>query len=291
MESFADFLTFERGLSDRTIKAYHRDLDRLLEFLERRGIGSPVEVGHRDLREHVYGLKEAGLAPASIRRALSSMRTYFAFLLSEGVIEIDPSERLESPRVWRSLPDVLSTDEVVRLLEAPEAGHRLYWRDRAILEMLYATGVRVSELVSLRLIDVEMEAGFCTVLGKGSRERMVPIGSAACAALARYIDRVRPMLEAGEGEGVVFLNARGRPLSRTAIWNLVRASARAVGISKRVSPHTLRHSFATHLLERGADLPSVQELLGHADISTTQIYTHVDREYLQGVHRRFHPRA
>ncbi|MEX0979958.1 MAG: site-specific tyrosine recombinase XerD [Gemmatimonadota bacterium] len=291
MEHFADYLSFERGLSDRTIKAYHRDLDRLLDFLEGRGIQRPRDIGHRDLREHVYALKERGLAPSSIRRALSSMRTYFAFLLAEGVLEADPSERLESPRVGRKLPDFLSEEEVVRLLEAPRAEHRFFWRDRAILELLYATGIRVSELTELRLSDLELDEGFCTVFGKGSKERMVPVGGAARRAIGRYFEKVRPGLEKGEGEGVLFLNARGRPLSRMTIWTIVRENAERAGLRKRVSPHTLRHSFATHLLERGADIASVQELLGHADISTTQIYTHVDREYLQGIHRKFHPRA
>jgi integrase/recombinase XerD len=291
MEHFADYLSFERGLSDRTIKAYHRDLDRLLEFLEGRGIQRPRDIDHRDLREHVYALKERGLAPSSIRRALSSMRTYFAFLLAEGVLEADPSERLESPRVGRKLPEFLSEKEVVRLLEAPRAEHRLFWRDRAILELLYATGIRVSELTELRRSDLELDEGFCTVFGKGSKERMVPVGGAARRAIGRYLEKVRPGLEKGEGEGVLFLNARGRPLSRMTIWTIVRENAERAGLRMRVSPHTLRHSFATHLLERGADLASVQELLGHADISTTQIYTHVDREYLQGIHLRFHPRA
>jgi integrase/recombinase XerD len=291
LEQFADFLWFERGLSDRTIRAYHRDLDRLLEYLAHRGVGEPEAVTHLDLREYVYYLKDRGLAATSIRRALSAIRTYFAFLLSEGVLDADPTERLETPQTWRRLPSVLSREETDRLLEAPDRNRPLYWRDRAILEFLYATGVRVSELIALRVRNLDLDEGFATVFGKGSKERLVAVGSAAGLALTRYLERVRPRLDKGEGEGAVFLNHRGRPLTRMAVWNLVKDAAQRAGIHKAVSPHTLRHTFATHLLEGGADLAAVQDLLGHADISTTQIYTHVDREYLRDVHRKYHPRG
>ena len=191
----------------------------------------------------------------------------------------------------RRLPDVLSREEVERLLSAPDPDARLHWRDRAILEVLYASGMRVSELVGLALSALDLDEGFLTVFGKGSKERLVPIGEPALRAVRRYLVTVRPKLDKGGGQGRVFLNARGAPLSRTAVWTLVKESAGRAGITRKVSPHTLRHTFATHLLEGGADLAAVQELLGHADISTTQIYTHVDREYLRDVHRRFHPRA
>lgn len=291
MESFLDYLTFEKGLSDRTLSAYSRDLDKLIQFLTERGVTSPEEVDAGSLREFLFSLKGAGLAPTSIRRTISSFRSYFAFLMEEGVLVTDPSERLEAPKVGRKLPDVLSVGEVSRILEAPEEDHPLCWRDRSILEVLYATGVRVSELLALQLGDLELEEGFCTVFGKGAKERMVPLGTQARRALDRYLRQVRPELDRGRGEGAVFLNARGRPMSRMAIWTLVRRSAEAAGVTRKVSPHTFRHSFATHLLEGGADLAAVQELLGHADISTTQIYTHVDREYLREVHRTFHPRG
>jgi integrase/recombinase XerD len=291
LEQFADYLTFERGLSERTIRAYDRDLRRLLAFLESEGIQRPADVTHGHLRAYVFHLKDRGLAASSIRRAQSSLRTFFAFLLDEGVLEDDPSDRLESPRVWRRLPDVLSTEEVVRLVEAPDPEHRMYWRDRAILEFLYATGVRVSELTDLLLTSLHLEEALCLVYGKGSKERLVPVGGPARRALGRYLGDLRPRLDRGEGEGRVFLNHRGRPLSRMAVYSLVRDHAERAGIDRKVSPHTLRHTFATHLLEGGADLAAVQELLGHADISTTQIYTHVDREYLQDVHRRYHPRG
>jgi integrase/recombinase XerD len=290
-EQFQDYLTFERGLSDRTLSAYRRDLARWVAHLLERGVETPSQVTPGDLREWVFALKDAGLAPSSIRRAQSAVRTYFAFLLAEGAVDVDPTERLESPRMGRRLPDVLSREEVDRLLAAPDPDAWLHWRDRAILELLYASGVRVSELVELPLSALDLEEGFITVFGKGSKERLVPVGEPALRAVRRYLAEVRPKLDRGAGKGRVFLNARGAPLSRTAVWSLVKESARRVGITRKVSPHTLRHTFATHLLEGGADLAAVQELLGHADISTTQIYTHVDREYLRDVHRRCHPRA
>lgn len=290
-EPFADYLAFDRGLADRTVDAYQRDLDRFLEFLAELGHGGPRDVRPEDLREYVYELSGRGLAPSSIRRAQSSLRTYFGFLLADGVLEEDPTDRMDSPRIGRSLPDTLSRPEVERLLEAPDPERPLYWRDRAILEVLYGSGLRVSELTGLRLVDLDADQRMVRVLGKGSKERLVPVGGPALRALERYLGGVRSGLERGKGEGRIFLNARGTPLSRISVWTLVKESAQRAGITKEVSPHTLRHSFATHLLEGGADLAAVQELLGHADISTTQIYTHVDREYLREVHRSFHPRG
>jgi integrase/recombinase XerD len=291
LEPFVDHLTFERGLSERSVEAYGRDLTRFVNFCVDEGLGGPQGVDGLHLRDYTYHLKDAGLAATSIRRAQSALRTYFAFLLAEGILEDDPSERLESPKTWRRLPDVLSREEVVKLVEAPDPDHVLYWRDRAILELLYASGLRVSELTGLAVTDLELDEGLLLVYGKGGRERLVPVGGAARRALSRYLRDVRPGLAQGGGEGRVFLNARGGPLSRQSVWALVKASAEAAGIERTVSPHTLRHTFATHLLEGGADLAAVQELLGHVDISTTQIYTHVDREYLREVHRRHHPRG
>ncbi|MBI4539438.1 MAG: site-specific tyrosine recombinase XerD [Gemmatimonadetes bacterium] len=291
LEQFSDYLVFERGLSERTREAYGRDLVRLLAFLKVRGIHTPGAVGGGDLRAYVFHLKDSGLQATSIRRAISSIRSYFGFLVAEGAIVSDPSERLEAPRVWRRLPSVLSREEMERLLEAPDPGDALYWRDRAILEFLYATGVRVSELVGIRLVDLDLEGGFCVVLGKGAKERMVPLGRPARHAARRYLDDVRSAVERGMGRAMLFLNAQGRPISRMGVWTIVRNYARRAGLEKRISPHTLRHTFATHLLEGGADLVAVQELLGHADISTTQIYTHLDREYLKDIHRRYHPRG
>jgi integrase/recombinase XerD len=292
-ERFHDYLAFERGLSLRTLDAYGRDLNRFVTFLEGRGVRGPGAATAADVREFSYHLRDQGLAPTSIRRALSAIRAYFVFLLAEGVVSADPSEQVESPAVWRRLPDVLSRDEVTRLLLAPDPDDRLFWRDRALLEFAYASGVRVSELTGLKTRDLDLEERFATVYGKGSKERLVPLGGPAAEALRRYLRDLRPSLEraAGRGEGAVFLNARGGPLTRMGVWKILRKHVDRAGIERRVKPHTLRHTFATHLLEGGADLASVQEMLGHADISTTQIYTHVDRDYLRDVHRRYHPRS
>lgn len=290
-ELFRDFLAFERGLAARTIVAYERDLKGVLAFLGDRGKQRPGEVTLQDLREYLFHLKDRGLAPTSIRRTISSLRSYFTFLVQEGELEADPAEKLEAPRLGRKLPAVLSVEEVASLMEALDPGSPLYWRDRSVLEVLYATGMRVSELVGLRLEQVELGERVCTVSGKGGKERMVPMGQPACRALDRYLREVRPRLDQGKGGRRVFLNARGRPLSRMSVWTLVRTAAARAGLRTVPSPHTLRHTFATHLLEGGADLAAVQELLGHADIATTQIYTHLDREYLREVHKNFHPRA
>ena len=243
------------------------------------------------LREFVYHLKDLGLAPASIRRNVSSVRTYFRYLLADGHVVRDPSERLETPKRWRSLPDVLSVEEVNRLLASPSLDEPLTFRDRALLELAYGAGLRVSEWITLAVRDVLFEEGLVRVFGKGSKERLVPIGRSAIGAVAIYLRELRPRLERGEGKGILILNARGRPLTRMGAWKILRHHVEKAQITKHVSPHTLRHSFATHLLEGGADLRAVQEMLGHADISTTQIYTHVDREYLRAVHKQFHPRG
>ena len=290
-DQFSDYLRFERGLADRTVYAYLGDVQRLTAFLTSQGVDGPEDVEHAVLREYLYHLKDNGLAPTSIRRSLSSMRSYFAFLLEEGALKADPTERLESPGTGRTLPTVLTQDEVGRLLGAPSASSASFLRDRAILELLYATGLRVSELVGLRVRDLELDEGLLVAYGKGGKERVVPFGRAAAEALRRYLHHLRPEVERGKGDGRLFLNLRGNPLTRMSVWTLVKDAAQAAGITKRTSPHTLRHTFATHLLEGGADLVVVQELLGHVDISTTQIYTHLDREYLRDVHRRYHPRG
>ncbi|MCI0434735.1 MAG: site-specific tyrosine recombinase XerD [Gemmatimonadetes bacterium] len=291
IDRFCDHLSVERGLSPRTLDAYRHDLERLAEFVRLRGIVRPGDVGPADLRDFVYHLKDRGLQATSIRRSLSAIRTYYAFLLGEGDIVSDPTERIELPRTWRRLPGALSRSDVALLLEAGDPDERLYWRDRALLEFAYASGVRVSELTGLKLRDLDAGEGLATVFGKGAKERLVPVGRTALQAIDVYLRETRPRLAHGRGESALFLNARGRPLSRMGVWKILQRRVERAGIRRRVTPHTLRHSFATHLLEGGADLAAVQEMLGHADISTTQIYTHVEREYLRDVHRRFHPRA
>jgi integrase/recombinase XerD len=291
LERFSDFLSLEQGASPRTSEAYRRDVARLTTYVAAKGAAGPSDISSRMLREFVYHLKDLGLAPASIRRNVSSVHTYFRFLLGDGHVVRDPSERLDTPKRWRSLPDVLSVEEVNRLLAAPTLDEPLAFRDRAMLELAYGAGLRVSEWITLGVRDVLFEEGLVRVFGKGSKERLVPIGRSAIGAVAIYLRELRPRLERGEGKGILILNARGRPLTRMGAWKILRHHVEKAQIAKHVSPHTLRHSFATHLLEGGADLRAVQEMLGHADISTTQIYTHVDREYLRAVHKQFHPRA
>ncbi len=291
IERFQEFLALEKGASPRTSEAYGRDLDRLVAWASGRGIPDPSALEPAHARAFVYHLKDLGLSPASIRRTVSAIRTYFRFLLAEGLVQKDPSERLETPKKWATLPEVLSAEEVVRLLAVVSLDEPLVFRDRAMLELAYAAGLRVSEWIGIGVQDVLFEDALVRVLGKGSKERLVPIGRQAIGALGMYLRELRPRLEKGQGKGRLFLNSRGTPLSRMGAWKILRKYVTMSGIEKRVSPHTLRHSFATHLLEGGADLRAVQEMLGHADISTTQIYTHVDREYLRSVHRQFHPRG
>jgi len=291
LERFHDHLAMEKGASPRTNEAYLRDVARFATFCLTKGATTPATASARVLREYVYHLKDLGLSPASIRRNVSAVRSYFRFMIAEGELVRDPSEKLEAPKRWRSLPEVLTVDEAEKLLQAPSLDEPLAFRDRAMLELAYGAGLRVSEWITLGVKDVLMEDHLVRVFGKGSKERLVPIGRKAIGAVAIYLRELRPKLERGQGKGIMFLNARGEPLSRMGAWKILRKYVDAAGITKPVSPHTLRHSFATHLLEGGADLRAVQEMLGHADISTTQIYTHVDREFLRSVHRQYHPRA
>jgi integrase/recombinase XerD len=291
LEGFRDFLALESGHSVNTVEAYTRDLRRLAEFAAAKGVREPGMLTRTQLREFVYLLKDLGLSAATIRRTVSAVRTYYAFLVGEGRVKADPSDRLESPRRGRVLPDTLSVQEVERLLGVPHVDEPLAWRDRALLELGYGAGLRVSELCGLATTDLLLTENLVRVFGKGGKERLVPIGRTVIGAVSVYLHQLRPELDRGASAGRVLLNARGRPLSRVGAWGIVRRAAARAGIRKRVTPHTLRHSFATHLLEGGADLRAVQEMLGHADLSTTQIYTHVDREYLRSVHKQFHPRA
>jgi integrase/recombinase XerD len=291
LEQFRDYLALEAGHSPHTVESYVRDIRRLVEHGERKGIRTPADVTAGSLREFIYALKDLGLAATTIRRQISAVRTYYKFLAGEGAVAQDPSERIESPKRWRSLPAVLTVGEIERLLAAPNTDEPLAIRDRALLEFAYATGARVSELVGLKLQDIQFEDGIARVFGKGAKERIVPVGRRALGAVSLYAREIRPTLDRGKGRGVLFLNARGTPLSRVGAWGIIKATARRAGLTKRVTPHTLRHTFATHLLEGGADLRAVQEMLGHADLSTTQLYTHVDRDYLRSVHKSYHPRA
>lgn len=291
LEHFADYLSFERGLARRSVTAYMGDCRELVEFAQTKRVRSPAAMDFPFLRSYVVHLAERGLAASSATRKLSAIRAYFGFLLGEGVIDADPTDRIEAPRSARPLPDVLSVAEMERILDSVDPQRTLAFRDVAMLETMYGAGLRVSELIGLLVRDVLPEEGMVRVLGKGSKERLVPLGDRAMVALRRYFRDLRPRLDRGQSRGVVFLNYRGRPLSRMGAWRIVRTYVELANIGRRVTPHTFRHTFATHLLEGGADLASVQEMLGHADIATTQIYTHLDRTHLKEVHRTFHPRG
>lgn len=292
LRSYLHYLEIERNASGNTIAAYRLDLSRYIAAVEEKGIVFPSGVTERWISGYLGLLSRLGLTARSIARNLSSIKMFHRFLVAEKMAASDPTENLDAPKLSRMLPDVLDLEEVNAMLSQPDVHRLLGIRDRAILETLYATGIRVSELTGLKKSQVYSSEGVIRVLGKGSKERFIPIGKSALQWIGDYLAKVRSRLTAsGKGGDALFLNARGRPLSRMSIWNIVRSTSRMSGIRKHVHPHTLRHSFATHLLERGADLRAVQEMLGHVDISTTQIYTHVDREYLKEVHRTFHPRG
>lgn len=290
LAAYIQYIQVERGLSPNTVAAYRRDLARFGQYCERHKL-EVAAVGRKDAAAHLGELYGAGLDSRSVARALSSMRNFFRFCVQEEYCPADPTEQIESPRVWKRLPKFLSEDEVERLLKQPDGATPLGLRDRAMLELLYATGLRVSELVNLRTGDAQLEAGFVRCLGKGNKERLVPVGRKALSALEMYLRDGRGNLSRRRTTSHLFLSRRGRGLSRQQFWHRLKIYARAAGIRKALSPHVLRHSFATHLLEHGADLRSVQILLGHSDISTTQIYTHVAQEHLKELHRRHHPRA
>jgi integrase/recombinase XerD len=283
-----DYLDAERGLARNSLLAYRRDVEALARTLGER----PLEQARaEDLLAHLRALRLAGRSPRSVARWLVAVRAFFTWLVAEGVVTEDPSAHLDPPRTWRPLPKVLRTEEVEGLLAAPERERPRGLRDAAMLEVLYATGLRVSELCSLRLRDLHVEAGYLRCTGKGDKERVVPLGEEACAVLRRYLGEARPTLLGERRSEVVFPSARGAALTRQGFWKTIRAYGRRAGIAAPLSPHMVRHSFATHLLEHGADLRSIQVLLGHADISTTQIYTHVNRERLRRIYEDYHPRA
>ncbi|MCS7081710.1 MAG: site-specific tyrosine recombinase XerD [Bacteroidetes bacterium] len=289
--AYLDFLSAEKHLSPLTQEAYARDLHRYLSYLEAEEV--PLErADGATLRRYVATLAEVGLSEVSLARNLAALRGFYRFCIAEGFLRSDPTEAIEPPRLTRRLPVVLEVPEVERLLAAVDTSTLLGVRDRAILELLYATGMRVSELTALEQDQLFLELGFVRLVGKGARERLVPMGRMAIEWAERYQREVRPHLvrRPHRASNRLFLNARGGPMSRMAIWTIVAQAARRAGITKPVSPHTLRHSFATHLLEGGADLRAVQELLGHAFITTTQLYTHLDRTDLIEIHRSCHPR-
>lgn len=288
---FMSYLTVERGLSKNTLEAYGRDLARYLSHLRSVGRDDIDDVARGDVLLFLTQLKTQGLSARSRARVLSAVRMFHRFLRSEKITKGDPTTLVESPRMLRPLPHLLSQGDVEQLLAAPQGPAPLAVRDRAMLEVLYATGVRVSELISLRLSDLNWELGCLSAFGKGSKQRLIPLGDEALAALADYLQTARSGLCKDSGEQTVFLNRSGKGLTRQGFWKILKRHALSAGITVSISPHMLRHSFATHLLENGADLRAVQAMLGHADISTTQIYTHVIRERLRQIHQQFHPRG
>ncbi len=290
VDRFFEHLVVERGLAQNSLEAYRRDLERYASYLKSRR-KRVATLDRAEVPRYLLALREAGLSPRSVARHLSAIRQFHRFLVREGHATEDPTSHLESPRPWRRLPTVLSSDEVDRLLAGREPNTPREFRDRAMLEVLYASGLRVSELVGLRLADLDFVVGVIRVLGKGDKERLVPLGDAATQSLRAYLTHGRPRLEKRRASPFLFLGRHGRGLTRQMFWLLLKRYVRAAGIMKPVSPHTLRHSFATHLLERGADLRSVQLMLGHADIGTTQIYTHLSRAHLKAIYDKHHPRA
>lgn len=305
---FLNYLEVECGLSRNTIDAYRRDLKKFAGFLKKQGGEDLSQVGPEDIQNFLAANKNAGRADNSLARYLVSIKILFRYLIAEGILKTkkDPSAFQEYPRLWKRLPHVLNYEDIEKLLSAPDLAKPLGCRNKAILEVLYATGARVSEVVNLRLPDVNLEFGYLKCFGKGNKERIVPLGEEAVHSIKKYLADVRPFLASNlsrqrrglsrfhrkkQNTSLLFLNRLGQGLRRETIWKMLNHSAHRAGLKGRIHPHLLRHSFATHLLEHGADLRYVQEMLGHASVSTTQIYTHVDKERLKSIHKKFHPRA
>ncbi|MBW2558882.1 MAG: site-specific tyrosine recombinase XerD [Deltaproteobacteria bacterium] len=291
VDGYLNFLAVEKGVSLNTLEAYSRDLNRYVEFVEQTGIKDIREISSDNLISFLVNLKGGGLVASSINRSLAAIRGFYKYLLTEKIVDENPVANIELAKVWMRLPDILSREEMALLLKQPGIKTPLAVRDTAMLELSYATGLRVSELISLSMSNINWQAGYLIVVGKGNKERIVPIGMTAFDCLNRYIEGSRRKLSKGRSINTIFLNRSGTGLTRQGFWKIVKKYVRKAGLRKKVYPHTFRHSFATHLLEGGADLRSVQVMLGHADISTTQIYTHVTRERLKEIHRKYHPRG
>lgn len=287
VEAYLDEIRGVRRLSPNTVESYHRDLKGLLRFAARRRI---VTLTRSDLEVFVRQLMASGLSPRSVARAVACLRGFFRFLICDGHLRENPAHELRAPRAWPSLPKFLSCDQVDQLLDEPDPSTAIGLRDRALLELLYATGMRVSELVSVKPLDLNLKGGYLTCMGKGSKERLVPIGRSAVKWIRQYQRTSRPIL-AESNSLWLFVNARGGPLSRVGFWKILKKYGKQAGLPYQLSPHVVRHSFATHLLERGADLRSIQSLLGHADLSSTQIYTHILEARLKAAYDKFHPRS
>lgn len=289
-EAFIDYLKVEKGLSRNSILSYGDDLKKYLGHLEEKGIKEPSKITSRDISDFLFAMRSK-ISVSSISRLLSTVKSFHKFLVREKIMQVSPAELIETPRVDKKIPSFLNFDEVNRVLKAPNLKNHQGIRDRAILELMYATGFRVSEVSFLKISDLNLELGFVKCKGKGSKERIVPLGSIAKDFVQKYINEARPRLAGAKVSQYIFLAQGARRLSRQSIWKMIKKNVNLAGIRKHTSPHTLRHSFATHLLERGADLRSVQEMLGHSSITTTQIYTHINQTRLKEIHTKFHPRA
>ncbi|MFQ5952328.1 MAG: site-specific tyrosine recombinase XerD [Candidatus Omnitrophota bacterium] len=290
IDQFIDFMEVERGVSPNTIESYRRDIEKFINYLQ--GIKKDIAgVGRQDVTNFMMHLKKKGLSATTIARNLASLKTFWKFLVMERIAPENVLAVIETPKTWKTIPEVLNRQEVEKFLNAPSRRGITGIRDRAILELMYATGLRVSEVKDLKKTNVNLEAGFVKCSGKGGKERIVPLGGVAKSAIEKYLNVSRKKLSGKTGDDHLFLSKLGRCLSRQSLWKMIQKYAREAGIKKHITPHTLRHSFATHLLEGGAELRGVQEMLGHADISTTQIYTHINKDKLKKVHEKYHPRA
>ena len=290
-QAFFDYLKIERGLSKNTIQAYEDDINAYLAFLEAEGAKNVLAVNNDTLAKFMFSQKDKKLSAATLARRISCIKTLYKFFTREGFVKENVTELIQAPKLWKRIPEVLNAEEVKKIIEAPDLRKRQGLRDRAILEVMYAAGLRVSETALLLMNNLNLEVGFIRVKGKGGKERIVPLGNKAVHFVSRYLQEVRALFLKKKESPYVFLNKNGQRLSRQSIWKTIHRIVRQVRIRKDVTPHTLRHSFATHLLEGGADLRSVQEMLGHADISTTQIYTHVNKKRLVELYQKYHPRA
>lgn len=290
-KGFRAFLLLERSLSDATVEAYLRDVEKFIQYLQYKGYSiSPASTTLQDIHDFLKWIGELGMSPTSQSRIISGLRNFFQYCLSEQLIQTDPSELVDTPRLKRSLPDVLTVEEIEDMIGQIDHSKEEGIRNRAIIEIMYSCGLRVSEVVTLRIPHLFLEAGFVRVIGKGNKERMVPVGQVAAKQVKQYIEHIRLKQEVKKGdEEILFLNRRGGRLSRVMIFLIIKDLATKAGIKKNISPHTIRHSFATHLVEGGADLRAVQEMLGHESITTTEIYTHLDREFLRETLVQFHP--
>lgn len=291
LEEFINHLTVERGLAANTLVSYRTDLNGYIAFCRRYGLTTMQQAGKDAIMSYLFQLQLNGRSPATISRRLAAIKSYYRFAVNEGLIDKDPAQELESPKPAQRLPRVLGVEEVDILLSQPVIGEPAGLRDKAMLELLYATGLRVSELVSLDITNLNLENGFIRCFGKGSKERMVPVGDVAARFLREYLDRSRRKLDKTGATSALFVNHRGQRLTRQGFWKIIKKYAKKAKINTVITPHTLRHSFATHLLENGADIRAVQEMLGHTDISTTQIYTHLTQKRVKDIYNRTHPRA